>query len=399
MTSASRAGPRNCSFVFYFSLSLFLTIALEGASANVSLPFESMQASSLPLPELEFPLQPVHLSPSSLPFTPLPLPEELGYHPIICFSASKCIESDEQRQRDGWRYEQGAGDDHELWGSGLEATDFWRLIEEEVGWETWSNEELEQVIGERLRARVGTVGVERETEGEATVDVVRPTGWIHLSILPLSTSTLLDYACIILSSKISPSTTDVSPSTVLEVKSKPPKSALPSPVDLQRALTFARSSIQAGKKVVVACENGKDASVGVGLVLLQGLFSTDGRLLDETHLRMSPDLRLTPALPQRADDLFLPFLSCRRSCNEAIPLEPPSVDHQRPPKGQPEPQDPPTRQPVLHERRTSAVQGCLSRALNRRFEAVEKAGWEGRAARGLKRQAFREARFTSSRFS
>lgn len=296
LTSASWGGLRDCSFVL--DLPSPLAINYSPTRANISLPFMIMQASSLPLPELAFPLRPIHLSPSPLLSTPLPPPEELGYHPIICFSASKCITSDDERHRNGWRYEQGAGDDHELWGSGFEASDFWRLVDEEIGWETWSKEELERVVGERLRARVGTLGADGETEGKATVDVVRPTEWIHLSTLPLSASTLLNYACITLSSKTFPSTPEDPSSTVLELKSKPPKSALPSPADLRRALDFARSTMKAGKRVVVACEDGKNASVGVGLVLLQGLFSSEGRLLDETDLRTSPDLRLTQVLRQ-----------------------------------------------------------------------------------------------------
>jgi tRNA A64-2'-O-ribosylphosphate transferase len=272
----------------------------------------------LPLPDLALPLRPVHVSPAD-PLPALAPAATLGFYPIVCLSASRFIASDDDRQMRGetledgsttepWRYEQGAGDDHELWSAGLTPADFWHKLP--AGWERSAKAEVEQLAKAATKGPDSKPGLpsiaaalaedssrELATPNANTIDLVRPSAFVHLATLPLSSTTLDDYACIILSSSVGlPCPIFPEPSssqrraasdddlgrparhdqTLLVLPTKPPKAALPPPAALETAVAFAACSIARGQKVVVACEGGTDGSVGVGVVLLQALFDEKG---------------------------------------------------------------------------------------------------------------------------
>lgn len=197
---------------------------------------------------------------------------------------------DAQRRRAGWRYEQGAGDDHELWSGGLDARSFWALP---AGWEAKGREGVERLVDEVVRAAKET-GARSAREGD-DVDVVRPTTRLSLGTLPFSPATLAHNACIAVCSSSSPAWSPpptpaddddaaAAPPTLLVLPSKPPKSALPPPPALHAAIAFAHSALSAGRSVAVACESGTDASVGLAVVLLQSLFAEDGSVLPSVSL-------------------------------------------------------------------------------------------------------------------
>lgn len=267
------------------------------------------QASSLPLPDLAYPLRPIHLSPAD-DLSTLAAAATLGFYPVICLSASRFIATDDERQMIGnvaqgtnpaterWRYEQGAGDDHELWSAGLTPAAFWHELP--AGWVRLPKADVERLVqqsaagddlpGSHVAAtdnKAATVA----SSSPCAVDRILPTSSVHLATLPLTSATLDEYACIILSPLVgnrntsrpaSAANNSLGPppelSKLLVLPTKPPKSALPPPGFLEKAIDFATYWINRGRPVVVACEGGTDGSVGVAVVLLQALFAEDGHL-------------------------------------------------------------------------------------------------------------------------
>lgn len=249
------------------------------------------QASSLSLPALSLPLRPIFLynpSPSDPATIPsLPPPSVLGFHPVICVSASQYLSPSEERRRaGGWEYHQGAGDDHELWGKGLSPGEWWEWRKELL---KLRRDELEEEVGRRLEDRKGgkgnvdgRLGGEKGTLGEGEeikgkeATLILPTELVYLSTLPQpaqpSRPTISIYSY--------PSTPPSSPSPLhLILVQRPNKDGI-TPL-LAEITKFTEPHLRAGTQVVIACEDGKDASVGVGVCILHLFFDEEGKMRKE----------------------------------------------------------------------------------------------------------------------
>ncbi|WWD03308.1 hypothetical protein V865_001359 [Kwoniella europaea PYCC6329] len=100
---------------------------------NFPLWAETLEKSSLPLPNLAKPLRPFFIHPSTS--TPPAIPLNPPYTPIICLSASRWVNNPDDQipsvtrlgdtnRTVGFDYIPGAGDDDELWARGLTPTLF-----------------------------------------------------------------------------------------------------------------------------------------------------------------------------------------------------------------------------------------------------------------------------------
>ncbi|KAF8637561.1 hypothetical protein AX17_002747 [Amanita inopinata Kibby_2008] len=101
---------------------------------------EALAKSSFNLPPLPNPLRPFWITPSTSSFPSLPRtsnanpknananpnPNTATFLPIVCVSASKQTPQSTERRSSGFAYIQGSGDDHELWGMGLDPQLWWR---------------------------------------------------------------------------------------------------------------------------------------------------------------------------------------------------------------------------------------------------------------------------------
>jgi len=71
------------------------------------------QNSSFELPNLSLPLRPIWMTPATTTFPSIP--DMRTFLPVICLSASKQVQAGTERRSVGFSYVQGSGDDHELW--------------------------------------------------------------------------------------------------------------------------------------------------------------------------------------------------------------------------------------------------------------------------------------------
>lgn len=83
----------------------------------------SLVSSSFDIPHLEAPLRPFWITPGTSTY---PTVFEEGIIPVLCVSASKQVCEKGLGRSAGYTYIQGSGDDHELWGMGLDPNKFWR---------------------------------------------------------------------------------------------------------------------------------------------------------------------------------------------------------------------------------------------------------------------------------
>ncbi|CED84354.1 Initiator tRNA phosphoribosyl-transferase [Phaffia rhodozyma] len=242
-------------------------------------------ASSLELPSLKYPLRPIFVhKPSTLDLyhiPSLPSPSELGFHPVMCLSASEYIEDSTDRRRPGgWEYHQGAGDDHESWGMGMSPSDWWVWRGELLALE---RDELELEVRRRVQARRAAVTPRTVTESERGMKggvIVKPTRNLFIGTLSEPASRL---PTISIYTSSSPPISDLSPSgsshsvPSLVINHRPGKDDLQTLFN--QAVSFAKPIWADGGEIWLGCENGKDISVGAGIVLLQTFFNDSGELL------------------------------------------------------------------------------------------------------------------------
>ncbi|KAI0317419.1 initiator tRNA phosphoribosyl transferase [Amylostereum chailletii] len=246
--------------------------------------------SSYTLPNLPHPLRPFWITPMTTSFPSTASSPGQPFIPIICVSASRQVHEGVERRSLGFAYVQGSGDDHELWGMGLDPKLFW----EHKG-------ELLQAERHDLPALVGRlVALRRPHQADGSngwrtppTPIAKASGRIQLCSLsdlpnPLpgesSTSDASPSQTFILLHPTDdalptaePSPAYGLPQRILHLRLAPGKRGQHDFLHkvLPQAVSFASSALSgSASAVVVACEAGKDASVGVALVLLQ-LFVDD----------------------------------------------------------------------------------------------------------------------------
>jgi tRNA A64-2'-O-ribosylphosphate transferase len=198
---------------------------------------------------------------------------ERGFYPVVCCTSSRRVVGAEMSEGG---YIQGAGDDTENWACRLTAQMFWENVDELLG---APEGELPGIIG-RL--------VKEQGEKCAGGGLRRVTDGLYVSALPVEES---DYSLTCLIKLVSGTTekeTWLRSKSEMEIgigKSKTAgrnlRHALPTICEFVKKFLDSNTttSEEATKyRVVVACETGKDLSVGVALALDCWCFDEDGRL-------------------------------------------------------------------------------------------------------------------------
>jgi tRNA A64-2'-O-ribosylphosphate transferase len=227
------------------------------------------------------PLRPIwitpesHLSPTDVVFE--------DFHPIICCTVSRRVSGGEVSEGG---YIQGAGDDTENWAHGLTPSIFWAHRESLL---STSENDLPDLIGTYVQA-----SAETRTGSGDLMRCVKPTSCLFVT--SISAIEAKDMGTDIYTITLLPKVTEQSAwrisKTRLDVGLGPHKlgsrnirMALPTIVDFAGNLLLSRSDSekhsQKDKHIVIACESGKDLSIGVALALLCLFFDEQGVLRDE----------------------------------------------------------------------------------------------------------------------
>ncbi|KAF9048646.1 tRNA A64-2'-O-ribosylphosphate transferase [Panaeolus papilionaceus] len=241
---------------------------------------KALADSSFDLPRLPCPLRPLWITPATSTFPNIPKNiDPPPFLPVICVSASKQIGQGIERRNSGYSYIQGSGDDHELWGMGLTPTVFWKhrtelietpredlpslvehLLSIEKSWPQNSGSACKSSPIEKIHGRIRIT----------TVSDVRPPAHDETSGL--------QYAELILS-----------PRKDLEICETPNRRYLQALEGkkgqtnflqsiIPQSMAFIERMLVKGANVSIACDTGKDLSVGVALVALQRFFDDHGNL-------------------------------------------------------------------------------------------------------------------------
>ncbi|KAF4614241.1 hypothetical protein D9613_007737 [Agrocybe pediades] len=241
---------------------------------------KSLAASSFHLPRLPFPLRPLWITPATSAFPGLPDPQDGKdcFLPVICISASKQIDQGVERRLSGFSYVQGSGDDHELWGKGLNPQLFWEHHDELL---KADRAELPLIVEKIVSLNKSLPGCR---EG-----LVPPTPIMKVAGRLLITTTAnvpdvvapedynlgpVDY-CVLTSTTLPD---QASSEKRLYLPVVPGKKGQADFLDsiLPRSVEFIKSRLALSMNVCVACDSGKDLSVGVALAALQLFFSDEG---------------------------------------------------------------------------------------------------------------------------
>ena len=243
-------------------------LALEA----LKIPIDSLQKP------LRKPLRPIWVTPESNLIQTSSIFED--FHPIICCTVSRRVAGAEVSEGG---YIQGAGDDTENWAHGLSPPIFWSNREILI---STSESELPDLIERlvRMEASSGQVG-----EG---LRCVKPTSVLFVAPIPALTEkdTRADTCTILLLRKVteenmwrtSPTRIDVGLGPH-KVGSRNIRTALPFITDFVERILFPETEDENGevkeKHITIACESGKDLSIGVALAIVCLFFNDDGQLL------------------------------------------------------------------------------------------------------------------------
>ena len=220
------------------------------------------------------PLRPIWITPDSS-LTPTESVFE-EFHPIICCTVSRMSTGREPSEAG---YIQGAGDDTENWACGLTPSVFWT---NHLALLTASENDLPGLIKQLV--------LQFESSGYiSNVKVLKPTSCLFVGTLNETTNA--DYGCVVtLLPKVTNQSTWRRSAGCLDVGLGPHKVgsrnlriALPAIVTFVKARLIAVKEKSKERGIIIACESGKDLSIGVALALLCLLFAENGALLEEVH--------------------------------------------------------------------------------------------------------------------
>lgn len=197
------------------------------------------------------------------------------YRPVICCTASRRIVGGSEIDEGG--YIQGAGDDTENWAHGLTPPVFWNHAQE-----------LLDTPESDLPSLIATLVEGHEAQLRAAGGVSRTKLTQHISVCPFpleeDASSTLGECRIALTSEVSPKDTWVQSPNYMKVgvgKSKAAsrnlRLALP---DICNFASKYLTSSQAGRepRIIIACQSGKDLSVGAALAANCYLFDDNDNI-------------------------------------------------------------------------------------------------------------------------
>lgn len=235
----------------------------------------SLKALNLNLPTcLTKPLRPFWVTPDST----LPSPEDTesifeDFRPVICCTASRRVVGSEM---DEGGYIQGAADDTEMWAHGLEAPLFWENIDELL-------ETSEAELPDLITRLVNEYSANKKDEGSQIQ--IAP----HISVCPLPLPANTTECRIAITPDPTPKDSWVKSKTHMQaglgkskVASRNLRTALPDICGFA-AKYLASVAEPDQQRIVIACESGKDLSVGVALAISCYLFDDEGNVRDSVE--------------------------------------------------------------------------------------------------------------------
>jgi tRNA A64-2'-O-ribosylphosphate transferase len=241
----------------------------------------ALQALNIPVTDLRHhvskPLRPIWITPDSNITRASHIFED--YHPVICCTVSRRVAGGELSEGG---YIQGAGDDTENWAHGLSSPVFW--ANREVLLST-PEADLPDLI-DTLVARSATAGL-----AGGQMRCLKPTSCLFIAaIADLEANDTLSSLCTVyLLPRITDESTWQTSPTRLDIGlghhklgSRNLRAALPFITDFFRKFLPPRETKageEVGKKILIACESGKDLSIGVALAILCLFFDDQGHLL------------------------------------------------------------------------------------------------------------------------
>jgi tRNA A64-2'-O-ribosylphosphate transferase len=246
--------------------------------------FMALETLHIPLKELKAqlskPLRPVWVTPDSHLMKMTEIYSD--YHPVICCTVSRRVPGGEISEGG---YIQGAGDDTENWAYGLTPLIFWANRDLLLSTSDYEIPDLIDVLIERAIS----------TSSSQSARCVKPTSCLYITALPITSLESPDIntcAITLLAINTEASTWLISP-TRLDVGLGPHKlgsrslrAALPAIVSfVNNFLQLPKSDhpIRNDKRIIIACDSGKDLSIGVALTLLCLLFDDEGNLQDSRN--------------------------------------------------------------------------------------------------------------------
>lgn len=250
----------------------------------------ALEALNIPATELRHhvskPLRPIWVTPESN-ITPNPQIFE-EYHPVICCTVSRRVVGGEVSEAG---YIQGAGDDTENWAHGLSPPIFWANKEVLI-----STPEVK--LPDLIETLVAISPIGGPAGGQTRC--LKPTSCLFVStIADMEVNTMPRACTVVLLPKITAECIWQTSPTRLDVGLGPHKlgsrnlrTALPFIAEFVRKY-LASCKIDADQedsaKILIACESGKDLSIGVALVILCLFFDDQGQLMQQTNQRMNVD--------------------------------------------------------------------------------------------------------------
>ncbi|KAG9250961.1 tRNA A64-2'-O-ribosylphosphate transferase [Emericellopsis atlantica] len=184
------------------------------------------------------------------------------YRPVICCTASRRVVGGSESDEGG--YIQGAADDTENWAHGLTPDIFWRNVDDLLATD---EDDLSDLIHKLI--------AQDKSKRKANANLVQVTPRMCVCPLPLEPDA--SACCIKLTSETSKPETWAKSPRLIEVGLGSGKAASRNlRLALPHICTFASKSLDAGaEKVIIACESGRDLSVGTALALSCYLFEDD----------------------------------------------------------------------------------------------------------------------------
>uniref|UniRef100_A0A0D9WR65 Rit1 N-terminal domain-containing protein n=1 Tax=Leersia perrieri TaxID=77586 RepID=A0A0D9WR65_9ORYZ len=295
--------------------------AIEGRIEEWTAQFESCGADirSLSL-SLQKPLRPLWISQRTrIWLNEVPELESWDFTPIILVSASASGAVTTQRMSSefSWHYIPGAGDDEESWARGLTPPLFWKhsydlldggpdlcnqlvadIVEKDRVYRAQRGEHSPQITAKPLSStHDGPYSTGDHTSIMQPMRLDPPTViatdtqnssdshtlfWIGTSNLAVASTlqvgdALAEVDCILNCDSTSKFCSISSENSCLElpiVGSKDDRFSLMR--NLPKAVSFAKRSLIAGKKLLICCQNGEDISVCVALAIITRLYDCDG---------------------------------------------------------------------------------------------------------------------------
>ncbi|KAL9573865.1 hypothetical protein ACKAV7_002409 [Fusarium commune] len=235
----------------------------------------SFKALNLSLPKcLTKPLRPFWVTPDSS----LPSVEDTSsifddFRPVICCTASRRVIGSEM---DEGGYIQGAADDTEMWAHDLTAPLFWENIDELL---KTPEAELPDLISRLVSYHAAS------KKDEGTQIQLTP----HLSVCPLPLPAHPSECRIVITQDTTPKDNWIKSKTYMQtglgknkLASRNLRTSLPEICDFA-AKYLASATEPDQQRIVVACESGRDLSVGVALAISCYLFDGDGNIRKSTE--------------------------------------------------------------------------------------------------------------------